>query len=162
METIQVRFLADFLNEMLATERTLCALYRAAASRAEEPELVRRLQEFQADSRVHGEILEDLIGDLGGEAGRPSSGARRVLESMVSQMADPGDVELRPWRDLEALLGLELISQRNWQILEAIGHSNGDPPILKAVRKAIHEEDKHVERLREAVLARAPLAVLAG
>ena len=162
METIQVLFLADYLNEMLATERTLAALYRAALFRTNEEPLRVRLREFQGDAEQHEEILRNLIADLGGEVGRAPAGAQGVLDSMVARMAAPSEPEIKQWQDLEVLLGAELICQRNWQVLEAIGDGNGDPQIQKAVRKVIHEENKHVTRLRELVLNRAPGAVLAG
>ncbi len=162
METIQVLFLADYLNELLATERTLAALYRAALFRTTEESLRVRLREFRGDAEQHEDVLCNLIADLGGEVGRASAGAQGILDSMVARMASPSEPELRQWQDLEVLLGAELMCQRNWQVLEAIGEGNGDPQIQKAVRKVIHEEDKHVARLKELVLDRAPTAVLAG
>ncbi len=162
MDTIQVQFLADYLNEMLATERTTAALYRAALFRTDEEPLRVRLREFQGDAEQHEEVIRNLIADLGGEVGRAPAGAQGVLDSMVARMAWPSEPALRQWQDLEILLGAELLCQRNWEVLEAIGEGNGDPQIQRAVRRVIHEEEKHVTRLKELVLNRAPTAVLAG
>ena len=161
-ETISVRFLADFLNETLATERTLAALYRAALARTADKTMRRHFERFRTEAKGRADVLCELIAKLHGEPGRPPAGTDLLLESMVAAMAAPVAADFRQWKDLEVLLGAALICQRNWQILQAVGQDNGDPHIQKAVRQVIDEVDEQVEHVRQAVLERAPLAVLAG
>lgn len=160
METIRVRFLAEFLNEMLAQEQTGVALYRTVIGRSTDEVLRRQLQAFLADTEHHERIIQDLIRDMSGEPGPASVGTLAILgaqQASLMQRIEPG---YREWKDLECLLQAELMCQRNWEILKAIGDSNGDPAIERAVHRVANDEDRHVQVLQEAVVNQAPAVML--
>lgn len=160
METIRVRFLAEFLNEMLAQERAGAALYRMVINRSTDEVLRRQLQAFRADTEHHERILLDLIRDMGGEPGMASAGTQAVLAAMQGSLIQAIEPGYREWKDIEVLLQAELICQRNWQILKSIGENNGDPAIQRAVNRVATDEDRHVEVLQQAVLNQAPAVML--
>lgn len=160
METIRVRFLAEFLNEMLAQEQAGAALYRTVIGRSTDEVLRRQLQAFLADTEHHERIIGDLIRDMSGEPGPANAGTLAVLgaqQASMMQLIEPG---YREWKDLECLLQAEIVCQRNWEILRAIGDNNGDPAIQRAVQRVGSDEDRHVKVLQEAVVNQAPALML--
>jgi len=162
METIRVRFLAEFLNEMLAVERAGASMYRTVLTRCTDEDLRRKLQAFMAETEHHGRVLEDLIREMSGEPGPASAGMMALMAARQASLLEPIPAGLREWRDLEALLEAELCDQRNWEILGKIGGANGDPAIQKAVSRVANDEDRHVSELREALMSRAPEVMLSA
>ena len=161
METIRVRFLAEFLNDMVAAERTATAMYRYVIPRCSDDEVRHRLQAQQTECLHHERVLLDLIRDLAGEPAPPASAVRDRLDALEASLAKPAESPLREWLDLEALLEIETRSQRDWVILAKIGEVNGDPAIEKAVGRVGRDEDRHVQALRDAVVSQAPAVMLA-
>ena len=160
METIRVRFLAEFLNEMLAQERTGAALYRTVIGRCTDEVLRRQLMAFLSDSEHHERILTDLIREMSGEPGPPSAGAMAVMAAVQASLVQAIEPGYREWKDIEVLLQAEIMCQRNWEILKAIGENNGDPAIQRAVHRVSNDEDRHVEVLQQAVVNQAPVVML--
>lgn len=160
METIRVRFLAEFLNEMLAQEQAGAVLYRTVVGRCADEVLRRQLLAFQTDTEQHERILRDLIRELGGEPGAPDSGTQAVLSALQASLAQPIEPGYREWKDLEVLLQAEMACKRNWEILRTIGENNGDPAIQRAVDRVGSDEERHVDVLRQAVVEQAPVVML--
>jgi bacterioferritin (cytochrome b1) len=160
METIRVRFLAEFLNEMLAQERAGATLYRTVIGRSADEVMRRQLRAFLADTEHHERILVELIRDLSGEPGPASAGAMAVLGAFQASLVQAIEPGYRDWKDLETLLQAEIKCKRNWEILRAIGENNGDPAILEAVGRVATDEDRHVEVLQQAVVNQAPAVML--
>ncbi len=161
METIRVRFLAEFLNEMVACEQAAAAICRTAISRTPDVSECTRLEAQESECRHHERILDDLIAELAGEVAPPTAAVRTRLGAMQASLADVAmEPEMRHWLDLQTLLDCETICQRNWAILAKIGECNGDPAIEKAVGRVGNDENRHVQYLRDALFSRAPEVML--
>ena len=69
-------FVADLLSDMTAHERGGAALYRSVAGRTHNPVLKQRYTHFGNQTVEHVEVLETLVGRLGGDPGYVSPAAR--------------------------------------------------------------------------------------
>ncbi|MBM3269081.1 MAG: hypothetical protein FJZ01_15690 [Candidatus Sericytochromatia bacterium] len=162
METIQVRFLAEFLNELLACEETSAALSRAAIGRSADDALRLRLETQESECRHHARVVRDLIEEMAGEPGPATASVRTLLGALEASMVDAGaDPELRRWLDLQTLVDCATTCQRNWALLGTIGECNGDPAIMRAIDRVGDDENRHVQSLRDALFERTPAVLLA-
>src|SRR5215207_2414971 len=74
-------FVADLLSDVLAHERCGAQLYRSVAGRTNNPLLKRQYEHFGTETLEHVEILEQLIGRLGGNPNYVSPAARATTKS---------------------------------------------------------------------------------
>lgn len=152
-------FVADLLSEMLTHERCGHRLYRSVASRTHNPLLKQRYEEFRDQTLNHVEILEDLIGRLGGDPMYVSPQAR-ATEKTDSQLLEStflltGSVDLMTQEMvmLNAVLLAETIDHANWSCLSAL---TGELPageardaISEAVGEVEDQEDEHLQWAEE-------------
>lgn len=114
--------LLDQLSEFLMVEQGGLELYRVAASRAANPELRAKYDEFGRETAHHRQVLVRLIERLGGDPSYVSPTARvaqfkaaKLLESamVIDGMSDQ-EVMLS---DLENVLLAETKDQADWALL---------------------------------------------
>ena len=112
----------DQLSEFLMVEQGGLELYRVAASRAVNPELKAKYEEFGRETNHHREVLVRLIERLGGDPNYVSPTARvaqfkaaKLLESsmVVDGLSEP-ELELN---DLENVLLAETKDHADWELL---------------------------------------------
>ena len=148
-------FVADLLSAMVAHERCGVHLYRSAEARAKSPALRAKYQEFGAQTLEHVEILEALIGGLGGNPAYVSPMARAV-EAMDSNLLEStflGSGSLDPMATessiLDAVFLAETIDHANWETLKAM---SADLPAgatkhacVGAIARVEEQEDEHLK-----------------
>ena len=114
--------LLDQLSEFLMVEQGGLELYRVAASRAMNPELKAKYEEFGRETNHHRDILFRLIERLGGDPNYVSPTARvaqfkasKLLESsFVGGPLSEQEIELN---DLENVLLAETKDHADWALL---------------------------------------------
>ena len=133
--------LLDQLSEFLMVEQGGLELYRVAASRARNPELKAKYEEFGRETAHHREVLVRLIERLGGDPSHVSPTARvaqfkaaKLLESaMVVDGLDEREIELS---DLENVLLAETKDHADWTLLQQMADKAGKGGLSGAVQKA--------------------------
>jgi len=106
LDGLNTVFVADLLSGMLTHERCGAHLYRAVSTRAHNPMLKRRYEQFGQETVTHVEILERLIEQCGGNPNYISAttGRRRHEQQAgrvdlhadgITRSHDPGDGDAR-------------------------------------------------------------------
>src|SRR3954462_1727580 len=154
VDNMNAAFMADLLSGMLAHERCGVHLYRAVATRSNNPMLKRRYEEFGEETLHHVEVLEGLIASLGGNPNYVSPMARAVhgMDSNLVQstylLNGALDVMTREMAMLDAVFLAEAMDHANWQVLSQLVDSM-DGDIRDTFRSAVDEvegqEDEHLE-----------------
>jgi len=152
-------FVADLMSGVLTHERCGTHLYRSVARRSNNPMLRQKYEEFGAETLHHVEILERLIGDMGGDPNYVSPMARvveatdsRLLEAtfLISGGLDPMTAEMAM---LDAVFIAESIDHANWQMLAQLIASLPDSTLRNVLQQAVDEveaqEDEHLGWARE-------------
>lgn len=144
--------LLDKLHERLVIERAAVELYALALSRARREQnerLAGRLAEFQEQSQEHADMLEKLIGELGGDLGEPTQSGTLALketEGLVEVCRLP-NASFR--QILGAVLAVELIDSAGWELLADLARDvvlrEGWQEWLEAARE---EDRKHLGFVR--------------
>jgi len=148
-------FVADLLSAMLAHERCGAHLYRAVATRSNNPVLKRRYEEFGQETAHHVEILEALITETGGNPNYVS-GTARAVEGMDSKLLEStymlnGAVDLMTAElaMLDAVFLAESMDHANWHTLAELASKMPEGDIRTSVQAAVDEverqEDEHLE-----------------
>jgi rubrerythrin len=142
---------------MLAHERCGVHLYRAVATRSNNPMLKRRYEEFGQETLHHVEVLEQLITVLGGDPNYVSPTARAV-HGMDSNLVESTfmlngalDVMTREMAMLDAVFLAESMDHANWQLLsQLVDRMEGDTrdTFASAVEEVEGQEDEHLEWAR--------------
>lgn len=132
--------LMDQLSEFLMVEQGGLELYRVAASRATNPELKAKYEEFGRETAHHREVLVRLIERLGGDPNYVSPTARvaqfkaaKLLESsMVIDGLSEQELELS---DLENVLLAETKDHADWSLLHQMAEKAGESGVSGAAQK---------------------------
>jgi len=151
-------FLADLLSGMLTHERCGAHLYRAVSTRAHNPMLKRRYEEFGKETERHVEILEGLIAESGGNANYVSATARAV-EAMNSKLVESTfmlsgstDLMTQEMAMLDAVFVAESLDHANWHSLSELTSKMPAGPVRDRFQSAVNEveaqEDEHLEWAR--------------
>jgi rubrerythrin len=147
-------FVADVLSEMLAHERCGAALYRSVAGRTNNPMLEKQYQHFGKETTQHVDILEKLIGQLGGDPQYVSPAARAtekmgmgLLESTFL-LAGSVDLMTQELVMLDAVMLAEAKDHTNWTCLARLAADMPEGDIRDAVAQAVGtvapQEDEHL------------------
>ena len=157
VDNMNAAFMADLLSGMLAHERCGVHLYRAVATRSNNPMLKRRYEEFGQETLHHVEVLEQLITELGGDPNFVSPTARAV-HGMDSNLVESTfmlngalDVMTREMAMLDAVFLAESMDHANWQLLsQLVDRMEGDTrdTFASAVEQVEGQEDEHLEWAR--------------
>ncbi|HEX6237302.1 MAG TPA: ferritin-like domain-containing protein [Acidimicrobiales bacterium] len=152
-------FVADLLSDMLAHERAGAMLYRSVAQRTHNPVLEERYRHFGDETIEHVDILERLIGELGGDAGYVSPAARATEKSglglVESTFLLSGSVDLMTQElvMLDAVLLAEAKDQANWAALSTLAGELPEGDIRAAFQRAIDDvvprEAEHLDWARD-------------
>lgn len=147
-------FVADLLSDMTAHERGGAALYRSVAGRTHNPVLRQRYTHFGHQTTDHVEVLENLVGRLGGDPNYVSPSARAtekaglmLVEStfLLGGSVDPMAQELVM---LDAVLLAEAKDHANWSGLSQLVPELPEGEVRSAVQEAVDrvesEEDDHL------------------
>ena len=146
-------FVADLLSDMLAHERCGAQLYRSLAGRTNNPILKHRYEHFGEETTEHVEILEQLIGHLGGDPKYVSPSARATTKAgtglLESTFLLTGSVDLvtQELVMLDAVLLAEAKDHANWECLAGLAETlpEGDirTAFVDAVEQVRPQEDEH-------------------
>jgi rubrerythrin len=145
--------LLDKLSEFLMVEQCGWQLYKVVGSRATDPELQARYQEFGEETDRHRTILTELIADLGGDPDYVSPTARiaqvkseALLQSAL--LAGPLSAEELEASDLENVVLAETKDHADWELLGQLAEQLPDGKARKAIEAAVAEvgpqEDEHL------------------
>ncbi|HEY8526217.1 MAG TPA: hypothetical protein VIL48_14700 [Acidimicrobiales bacterium] len=147
-------FVLDLLSDMLTHERCGAQLYRSLAGRTNNPVLKRQYQQFGEETVEHVDVLETLIGQLGGDPMYVSPAARAteksgtaLLEStfLLVGSIDPMTQELVM---LDAVLLAEAKDHANWSGLAQLVDTFPEGEVRDHVRRAVDrvepQEDEHL------------------
>jgi rubrerythrin len=146
----------DLLNERLVFERAGVRLYDKILGRMRnsgDPRIAALFERFEQnrnEEKEHEEWLEEQIRSLGGEAHALSE--KSVLVRAESQgiehviQRDP-----RLPNDFHALLTAELADNAGWDLLVQLASEFGDRDAKSEFKKRLHEEEKHLLIVRQAV-----------
>ena len=146
----------DLLNERLVFERAGVRLYDKVLSRMRnsgDPRIAALFERFEQnrdEEKEHEEWLEEQIRLLGGDAHTPTEHAVLVqTESEGIERVVRRDANVA--HDLHALLTAELADNAGWDLLVQLAGELGDRSAKKEFKKRLHEEEKHLLAVREAV-----------
>jgi len=113
-------------------------------------EMLPRLQTVRDQEKGHQAWLEDAIRKLGGDPKRRTEMARvtaRELEGIETVIMK--DTELPHL--FHALLAAEHVDTAGWDLLVELAEAAGDQDAKSEFEKRLHEEEQHIEFLREAL-----------
>jgi bacterioferritin (cytochrome b1) len=154
--------LLDKLGERLAFERQGTRLYETALQKCEalviQDEVgpsIEELQHICNEELEHFKLLQKAIIKLGGDATlqTPSADVAGILAlGMVQVVSDPRTTVPQM---LQALLTAELVDNDGWQLLGDLAAELGQDELEEQCRKALEEEQEHLEKVREWVLSMA-------
>jgi bacterioferritin (cytochrome b1) len=154
--------LLDKLGERLAFERQGTRLYETALQKCEalviQDEVgpsIEELQHICNEELEHFKLLQKAIIKLGGDATlqTPSADVAGILSlGMVQVVSDPRTTVPQM---LQALLTAELVDNDGWQLLGDLAAELGQDELEEQCRKALEEEQEHLEKVREWVLSMA-------
>ena len=146
-------FVADLLSDMLAHERCGAQLYRSLAQRTNNPMLAKQYEHFGTETVKHVDVLENLIGQLGGEPNHVSPAARATTKASTGLLESTflltGSIDLMTQElvMLDAVLLAEAKDHANWGCLAALaeGMPTGDirDAFTNAVDQVLPQEDDH-------------------
>jgi rubrerythrin len=147
-------FVADLLSDMLAHERCGAHLYRSVASRTHNPMLKRQYEHFGGETTEHVDILETLIGQLGGDPLYVSPAARATEKADMSLLESTfllaGSVDLMTQElvMLDAVMLAEAKDHANWsglsQLLDTFPEGETRDHVRRAVQRVGPQEDEHL------------------
>jgi rubrerythrin len=147
-------FVADLLSDMLTHERCGAHLYRSVAARTNNPMLERQYEHFGEETVEHVDILETLIGQLGGDPMYVSPAARATEKADSSLLESTfllsGSVDLMTQElvMLDAVLLAEAKDHANWSGLSQLVDTFPEGEIRDHVRRAVErvepQEDDHL------------------
>ncbi len=142
---LNMSFVADIMSAALAHERTGRQLYRSVAGRTMNPVLRSTYEEFGRETERHAEILEELIGAMGGDPQYVSPAARateaadkRIVES-THLLAGSIGVMTAEMVMLDAVLMAETIDHANWIAMQELADSLPDGQLRDRFRVAVDE-----------------------
>jgi rubrerythrin len=147
--------LLDKLGERLAFERQGTRLYEAFLHKCESMEIeddggptVQELQHICEEELQHFKLLQKAITKLGGDATvmTPSADVAAVLSHGVVQVVT--DPRTTIAHTLQAMLNAELADNDGWQMLEELAAELGQTDLEEQCRKALEEEQEHLEKVR--------------
>jgi rubrerythrin len=147
-------FVADLLSDMLAHERAGAHLYRSVAARTNNPMLKRQYEHFGGETVEHVDVLETLIGQLGGEpmyvspAARATEKAGSALLESTFLLAGSVDLMTQELVMLDAVMLAEAKDHANWSGLSKLIDTFPEGEIRDHVRRAVGQvdpqEDQHL------------------
>jgi rubrerythrin len=155
---LDTAFVADLLSGMLAHERCGVHLYRSVAARTHNPMLKSQYEAFGHETEHHVDVLERVVGSLGGNPCY-SSPAARAVEAMDSKLVestylatgalDPMTAESAM---LDAVFLAETACHAQWELLSSLTDTMEEGEMRAAFRAAVEEveaqEDEHLEWAR--------------
>jgi len=162
----------DKLAQRWVVERAAVTMYQEAIARLRVNQLLQKvipeLERFMAQEKLHADMLEQLLGELGrgdvhGEHATPAvnlaaSTMAAILESIRAPRATARSI-------MEAILMAERVDAGGWELLTELAKEGGlDEDYLRSFRAAGREEREHeyvirthLMRLEREVLLHEPL-----
>lgn len=147
-------FVADLLSDVLAHERSGAQLYNSVAQRTHNPVLKQRYQHFGNQTTEHVEILERLIGTLGGDPMYVSPAARATTKAATALLESTfllsGSVDLMTQELvlLDAVMLAEAKDHANWaclaSLVDHVPEGNHRAAFREAVDAVEPQEDEHL------------------
>lgn len=151
--------LVDKLGERLAFERTATRLYDAllakleAADLHEEGPTREELVQIRDDEHRHVHIVRDAIRHIGGDPTAMTPCADLVSVSGIGWVQAITDPHTTLDQCLNVILIAELADNDGWQLLIRLADSLGFAELTTQFRTALLEEQQHLVKLREWVMA---------
>jgi rubrerythrin len=146
----------DKLAQRWVVERAAVTMYQEAIARLRVNQLLQKvipeLERFMAQEKLHADMLEQLLGELGrgdvhGEHATPAvnlaaSTMAAILESIRAPRATARSI-------MEAILMAERVDAGGWELLTELAKEGGlDEDYLRSFRAAEREEREHEHVVR--------------
>jgi len=158
--------LVSLLVERATFERAAVALYDAvleAAADLDQPVVVSSidmLRQHRDEEEEHAEWVEGLLDKLGGvpqqELANVAEREAQVLVDVVREADASGSV----LPIFYALLSSELMDGEGWKLLLEVADEVDDPDAVFELKLRVAREDRHLELVREIILALAKESVM--
>lgn len=140
----------DKLTQRWVVERSAITLYHLAIARLRDDPavaaLIPELERFAAQEERHGEMLSQLLGELGHEPRHePATPSVNVAASEMAALLDAlRTPALGPRHVLEVVLMAERLDLTGWELLTDLAKEAGlDEDYLRSFRAAGREEAEH-------------------
>jgi hypothetical protein len=140
----------DRLVERWLYERSSVTLYQLAEQRIGDFE--GRLSRFREEERLHAEMLEQLLAELGvAPREQPAYGSATIAASEIATMLELLRSEgLEPRHVVQVLLAAERLDGGGWELLNDLGNEvDLDEEWLRSFRAAARAEAEHTHFLDE-------------
>jgi rubrerythrin len=158
--------LVSLLAERATFERAAVALYDAvleAAVDLDQPVVVSSidtLRQHRDEEEEHAEWVEGLLEKLGGvpqhELANVADREAQILVDVVREAHASGSV----LPIFYAMLSSELMDGEGWKLLLEVADEVDDPDAVLELKKRVAREDRHLELVREIILALAKESVM--
>jgi rubrerythrin len=152
-------FVADLMSDFLTHERCGMHLYRSVAGRTNNPVLKSRYNQFGNETDEHIRILEELIGELGGDPRyvSPSARAAEKVDAAALQatflLGGSVDVMTQELVMLDAVVLAETRDHANWsflaQLVAELPEGDARDALARAVGQVEPQEDQHLAWAQE-------------
>lgn len=154
MVGVSPEVLIDKLGERLAFERGGVRLYDALLAKAMaidtlDGSLLERLQEFRAEEAEHLELVKAAIEKLGADPTAMTPCADVVGCMNMGVMETITDPRTNLAQSLNALLTAEMSDNAGWELLIDLANASGQKDIAKSFGKALHQEQVHMETVKQ-------------
>jgi Domain of unknown function (DUF892) len=141
----------DRLIERWLHERSAVTLYQLAQARLGGDE---RLGRFLDEERLHAEMLERLLAEVGvAPREQPAYGSASLAASEMAMLLDAARADLEPRHVVQVLLAAERLDVAGWELLLALAREAGlDEDWLRSFRSADRAESEHEHYLHDQLL----------
>jgi rubrerythrin len=153
--------LLDKLGERIAFERTGTRIYETLIEKLDMdggfeggPELG-ELEEIRDDELAHFRTLTSFVERLGGDPTAITPSANRAAVASMGVVQLVSDARTSLGESLEGALIAELVDHECWHALVALAEELGNDELVSFCRQAEDQEDRHLEKVRRWVRARA-------
>ena len=148
----RARFVDRILERWLH-ERSALTLYQLALARSEGLD-VERLRRFRDEVRLHAEMLEGLLAELGvAPREQPAWGSASLAASEMAMLLDAARGDLETRHLVQVLLTAERLDAAGWELLIELGReADLDEEWLRSFRAAGRAEAEHEHYLRDQLL----------
>jgi rubrerythrin len=164
-QPISMKWLKDFLSEMLAVEEGGIKLYQKALDELQHEELRDKLEEFHEETQRHVELVQEMMEAAEMDPEQKSPGAEAAEHKAEGLLSTEVEEELRDMNNIENLVLAETKDHWDWEMLSSIVGRIEERELKDAVRAAVSEvfkqEREHLQwsqvRLTELAMEMAEL-----
>jgi rubrerythrin len=138
-QPISMKWLNDFLSEMLAVEEGGIKLYQKALDELQHEELRDKLEEFHEETQRHVELVQEMMEAAGMDLEQKSPGAEAAEHKAEGLLSTEVEEELSDMNNIENLVLAETKDHWDWEMLSSIVGRIGERELKDVVRSAVSE-----------------------